>query len=76
MYLSYFDIALLLLIVAWIVKHAYVYGAETERGYAAALFNLGMEYRLGEAVPLNNRRAIVWFRKAAEQGHAEAQFSL
>ena len=30
----------------------------------------------GEGVPKDDREAVGWWRKAAEQGHAVAQFSL
>ena len=41
-----------------------------------AQFNLGVMYEFGEGVPKNNAEAIKWFRKAAEQGNAEAQNNL
>ena len=48
-----------------VIKHAL-------QGDAAA------RYRLGLMHELRNRptRAVKWFRKAAEQGHADAQFAL
>ena len=33
-------------------------------------------YDLGRGVPKDNREAAKWLRKAAEQGHARAQFNL
>ena len=33
-------------------------------------------YDLGEGVPENDAEAVKWFRKAAEQGHAESQYNL
>ena len=33
-------------------------------------------YELGEEVPKDDAEAVHWFRLAAEQGHASAQFSL
>ncbi|MCX7108694.1 MAG: tetratricopeptide repeat protein [Proteobacteria bacterium] len=43
---------------------------------AQTQFNLGMAYAKGESVPRNIAEAVKWFRMAAMQGHAEAQFSL
>jgi TPR repeat protein len=31
---------------------------------------------LGSGVPLNHSEEVMWFHKAAEQGHAEAQYNL
>jgi TPR repeat protein len=45
-------------------------------GDADAQRDLGPMYYLGEVVPLGNRQAISWFRKAAKQGDADAQWSL
>jgi cell division septation protein DedD len=42
-------------------------------GDADAQFNLGQAYKLGRGVPVDQAIAIEWFRKAAEQGHAQAQ---
>ena len=33
-------------------------------------------YNQGQGVPLNFKEALVWFRKAADQGHSDAQFNL
>jgi uncharacterized protein len=33
-------------------------------------------YATGEGVPKDDAEAVKWFRKAAEQGHAKAQFNL
>jgi hypothetical protein len=33
-------------------------------------------YDIGEGVPENNAEAVNWYRKAADQGHAKAQFNL
>ena len=33
-------------------------------------------YDRGEGVPMNSKEAVKWFRKAAEQGHAQAQNNL
>ena len=37
---------------------------------------VGLKYSQGEGVPQNYAKAMKWFRKAADQGHAEAQFKL
>jgi TPR repeat protein len=47
-----------------------------ERGDAGGQFELGMMFFYGQGVPQSELEAIVWFRKAAEQGHAEAQAAL
>ena len=39
-------------------------------------FNPGTMYDEGNGVPQSIGVALVWYRKAAEQGHAEAQCSL
>ena len=44
-----------------------------ERGDADAQFNLGQAYKLGRGVPADPARAEQWYRKAAEQGHYQAQ---
>ena len=41
-----------------------------------AQFELGMAYEKGEDLPQDYGQAMVWYRKAAEQGHAEAEFAL
>ena len=38
--------------------------------------NLGVIYDNGEGVPVNHAEAEKWYRLAAEQGHASAQFNL
>jgi TPR repeat protein len=43
---------------------------------AEAQLNLGFLYYEGKGVPRDYAQAIVWLRKAAEQGNAEAQLSL
>ena len=42
-------------------------------GDASAQFNLGQAYRLGRGVPLDLKLAEDWYRKAAAQGHADAE---
>ena len=47
--------------------------ALAEQGIAAAQFNLGVMYDNGEGVPENDAEAVKWYRKAADQGDADAQ---
>lgn len=42
-------------------------------GDADAQFNLGQAYKLGRGVPLDLKLAEDWFRKAALQGHVQAE---
>ncbi len=42
-------------------------------GNADAQFNLGQAYKLGRGVPVDLLQAEDWFRKAALQGHAQAE---
>ena len=41
-----------------------------------AQFNLGVMYYKGLGVPQDDAEAMRWFRRAAEQGHADAQYFL
>ena len=41
-----------------------------------AQFNLGLCYEKGRGVEKDTREAVKWFRKSAEQGHADAQLAL
>lgn len=43
---------------------------------AAMQFNLARTYEIGQGRPQDSAQAAAWYRKAAEQGHAEAQFNL
>ncbi|MGN6377079.1 MAG: SPOR domain-containing protein [Sphingomonas sp.] len=43
------------------------------RGDADAQFNMGQAYKLGHGVPQDRAKALDWYRKAAEQGHFQAQ---
>src|SRR5439155_8930889 len=45
-------------------------------GKADAQYVVGAMYYPGNAVPQDHKQAVQWFRKAAEQGHAEAQHAL
>ncbi len=50
--------------------------ALAEQGMAAAQYNLALMYDNGEGVPENDAEAVKWYRKAADQGNAEAQSNL
>ncbi len=41
-----------------------------------AQFSLGVMYENGEGVPQDYKEAVKWYRKAAEQGYAKAQYHL
>lgn len=47
-----------------------------EEGHVNAQFILGMMYTRGEGVPKNAEAETKWLRRAAEQGHSEAQYHL
>lgn len=47
-----------------------------ESGDADAQFNLGQAYRLGRGVPLDLGAAQMWFQRAANSGHVDAQTTL
>ena len=45
-----------------------------ERGNAYAQFHVGAMYNEGRGVPKDDAHAKQWYRKAANQGHLDAQF--
>ena len=45
-------------------------------GDANAQYGLGVMYHNGYGVKQDDFEAVNWYRKAAEQGHASAQYSL
>jgi uncharacterized protein len=45
-------------------------------GDADAQFNLGQAYKLGRGVPIDFKLAEGWYRKAADQGHFQAEDNL
>lgn len=47
-----------------------------EQGYAKAQYNLGFMYDKGIGVPENDKTAVKWYTKAAEQGNEQAQSGL
>ncbi len=42
-------------------------------GDVDAQYELGYKYSIGDGVPINNEKAIFWFKKAAENGHKMAK---
>ncbi len=51
-------------------------GGEAEPVDAEEQYRLGKMYDYGDDVPIDEAKAVKWYRKAAEQGHAYAQSSL
>ncbi len=52
------------------------YGRAVAQDDKEGLFKLGTMYEAGHGVPQDDDAAQFWFRKAARQGHAEAQWQL
>ena len=50
--------------------------SKAEQGLAATQHKLGVMYETGKGVPVDDTQAATWYRKAADQGHPSAQFSL
>jgi TPR repeat protein len=47
-----------------------------EQGYASAQYNLGVMYEYGKSVSQDYGEALIWYRKAAEQGDEMAKNKL
>ena len=47
-----------------------------EQGDVTAQYKLGTAYEYGSCVPIDNEKAVFWYRKAAEQGNSSAQYCL
>ena len=47
-----------------------------EQGDAQAQADLGFRHSTGQGVPQDDVQAVAWYRKAADQGYAGAQFNL
>lgn len=45
-------------------------------GDPVAQYRLGFRYAKGQGIPKDERKAVFWFRKAADQGHAVSQCNL
>ena len=50
--------------------------SRVEKGDPEAQFELGLVYYNGQNVKQNYEQAVYWFKKAAEQNHANAQHNL
>ena len=50
--------------------------ARAEAGDAEAQMALAQRYRFGAGVPRDTARAVEWFKKAAEQGNVQGEFSV
>ena len=50
--------------------------AKAEAGDAEAQVKLGDMYYFGRGVPKDYTQAVSWYRKAAQQGYAKAQYNL
>lgn len=50
--------------------------AESKNPSLASQYNLGLMYERGSGVPTDFKKAVNWFRLAAENGHAGAQYCL
>jgi len=47
-----------------------------ELGFAPAQVNLGLMYQEGKAFPRDDKQAVFWYQKAADQGDRQAQYNL
>ena len=52
------------------------YRMAADQEHAKAQFNLACVYATGQGLPRSHNQAAKWFRKAAVQGEARAQFNL
>jgi uncharacterized protein len=50
--------------------------AAAEKGDHEAQFLLGLQYKVGDGLPRDRAEATKWLRRAAESGHADAQYAL
>lgn len=57
-------------------KSIYWYHIGADDGNAAAEFDLGVKYALGQGVPQDYAKAAQWYRSAAQQGYLDAQYNL
>ncbi len=46
------------------------------QGDACGQYELGICYAIGNGVERDEKRALFWYQKAAEQGHAGSQFEV
>ena len=57
-------------------QHLLKWYTKATEGNPVAQFNLGRIYRNGDGTPIDHKKALYWFLKAAQQGHPSAQFYL
>ena len=50
--------------------------SKANQGDADAQFNLALLYLHGRGTPQDMKQAVYWYKKAAEQGHVQAQYDL
>lgn len=49
------------------------WGPLAEKGHAVAQFNLGLLYHSGSGISLDEKKAIEWYEKSANNGYYKAQ---
>ena len=49
------------------------WGPLAEKGHAVAQFNLAMLYHSGSGISLDEKKAVEWYRKSAQNGYYKAQ---
>jgi len=49
------------------------WGPLAEKGHAVAQFNLALLYHSGSGISLDEKRAVEWYRKSAQNGYYKAQ---
>ena len=49
------------------------WGPLAEKGHAVAQFNLGLLYHSGSGISLDEKKAIEWYEKSAQNGYYQAQ---
>jgi TPR repeat protein len=53
-----------------------LFDTNTQLVYAKAQSNLGIAYAFGKGVLKDDKKAMYWYQKAADQGQAQTQFNL
>lgn len=71
---------LVLYLCAWAAlaesnDHQAAMSAAADGGDAKAEFDLGTMYYIGQGVPQDYSKAVMWWRRAADQGYAETQMA-
>ena len=59
-----------------LAKDFYKHLKLAKKGDASAQFFVASTYSRGDGFPENDKQAVYWYLKAAEQGHGMAQISL